>query len=108
MRLSATRALLERRDAIIVASVSAIYGLGDPESYLKMLLHIVVGDRVHRDAVIKRLVELQYERNELDFGRGTYRIRGETLDIYPAESESLAVRIQMFDDEIEKLLGLTP
>ncbi|MPX18266.1 excinuclease ABC subunit B [Moraxella catarrhalis] len=103
MRLSATRALLERRDAIIVASVSAIYGLGDPESYLKMLLHIVVGDRVHRDAVIKRLVELQYERNELDFGRGTYRIRGETLDIYPAESESLAVRIQMFDDEIEKI-----
>ena len=108
MRLSATRALLERRDAIIVASVSAIYGLGDPESYLKMLLHIVVGDRVHRDAVIKRLVELQYERNELDFGRGTYRIRGETLDIYPAESESLAVRIQMFDDEIEKITWFDP
>lgn len=108
MRLSATRALLERRDAIIVASVSAIYGLGDPESYLKMLLHIVVGDRVHRDAVIKRLVELQYERNELDFGRGTYRIRGETLDIYPAESESLAVRIQIFDDEIEKITWFDP
>ena len=108
MRLSATRALLERRDVIIVASVSAIYGLGDPESYLKMLLHIVVGDRVHRDAVIKRLVELQYERNELDFGRGTYRIRGETLDIYPAESESLAVRIQMFDDEIEKITWFDP
>ncbi len=108
MRLSATRALLERRDAIIVASVSAIYGLGDPESYLKMLLHIVVGDRVHRDAMIKRLVELQYERNELDFGRGTYRLRGETLDVYPAESESLAVRISMFDDEVEKITWFDP
>ena len=108
MRLSATRALLERRDAIIVASVSAIYGLGDPESYLKMLLHIVVGDRVDRTALIKRLVELQYERNELDFGRGTYRIRGEILDIYPAESESLAVRIEMFDDEIEKIVWFDP
>ncbi|MDO4441848.1 MAG: excinuclease ABC subunit UvrB [Moraxella sp.] len=108
MRLSATRALLERRDAIIVASVSAIYGLGDPESYLKMLLHIVVGDRIDRTALIKRLVELQYERNELDFGRGTYRIRGETLDIYPAESESLAVRIEMFDDEVEKIVWFDP
>lgn len=108
MRLSATRALLERRDAIIIASVSAIYGLGDPESYLKMLLHIVVGDRVDRNAIIKRLVELQYERNELDFGRGTYRIRGETLDIYPAESESLAVRIAMFDDEVEKISWFDP
>lgn len=108
MRLSATRALLERRDAIIIASVSAIYGLGDPESYLKMLLHIVVGDRVDRNAIIKRLVELQYERNELDFGRGTYRIRGETLDIYPAESESLAVRIALFDDEVEKISWFDP
>ncbi len=108
MRLSATRALLERRDAIIIASVSAIYGLGDPESYLKMLLHIVVGDRVDRNAIIKRLVELQYERNELDFGRGTYRIRGETLDIYPAESESLAVRIAMFDNEVEKITWFDP
>lgn len=108
MRLSATRALLERRDAIIVASVSAIYGLGDPESYLKMLLHVVVGDVVDRTALIKRLVELQYERNELDFGRGTYRIRGETLDIYPAESENLAVRIEMFDDEVEKIVWFDP
>ena len=108
MRLSATRALLERKDAIIVASVSAIYGLGDPESYLKMLLHIVVGDRVDRTALIKRLVEMQYERNELDFGRGTYRLRGETLDIYPAESESLAVRVQMFDDEVEKITWFDP
>lgn len=108
MRLSATRALLERRDAIIIASVSAIYGLGDPESYLKMLLHLVVGDKVDRTAIIKRLVELQYERNELDFGRGTYRIRGETLDIYPAESESLAVRVAMFDDEVEKITWFDP
>lgn len=108
MRLSATRALLERRDAIIVASVSCIYGLGDPESYLKMLLHVVVGDRVDRNAIIKRLVELQYTRNELDFGRGTYRLRGEILDIYPAESEQLAVRISLFDDEVEKITWFDP
>jgi len=108
MRLSATRALLERRDAIIVASVSAIYGLGDPEAYLKMLLHLVVGDRVDRAAIIRRLVEMQYSRNELDFGRGTYRVRGETLDIYPAESEQLAVRVQLFDDEIEQISWFDP
>lgn len=108
MRLSATRALLERRDAIIIASVSCIYGLGDPESYLKMLLHIVVGDRIDRTAMLKRLVELQYTRNELDFGRGTYRLRGEVLDIYPAESEQLAVRISMFDDEVEKITWFDP
>ena len=108
MRLSATRALLERRDTIIVASVSAIYGLGDPESYLKMLLHVVVGDVVSRDTLIKRLVEMQYERNELDFGRGTYRIYGETLDIYPADSESLAIRIALFDDEVEKISWFDP
>lgn len=108
MRLSATRALLERRDAIIVSSVSSIYGLGDPESYLKMLLHIVVGDRIDRQAIIKRLVELQYVRNELDFGRGTYRLRGEILDIYPAESEQLAVRVSLFDDEVEKIAWFDP
>ena len=108
MRLSATRSLLERRDAIIVASVSAIYGLGDPEAYMKMLLHIVVGDRVDRQALIRRLVEMQYERNELDFGRGTYRVRGETLDIYPAESESLAVRVTLFDDEIDQISWFDP
>ena len=108
MRLSATRALLERRDAIIIASVSCIYGLGDPESYLKMLLHIVVGDKIDRTAMLKRLVELQYARNELDFGRGTYRLRGEVLDIYPAESEQLAVRISMFDDEVEKITWFDP
>ena len=108
MRLSATRALLERRDAIIIASVSCIYGLGDPESYLKMLLYIVVGDKIDRTAMLKRLVELQYTRNELDFGRGTYRLRGEVLDIYPAESEQLAVRISMFDDEVEKITWFDP
>ena len=108
MRLSATRALLERRDAIIIASVSCIYGFGDPESYLKMLLHIVVGDKIDRTAMLKRLVELQYTRNELDFGRGTYRLRGEVLDIYPAESEQLAVRISMFDDEVEKITWFDP
>ncbi len=108
MRLSATRALLERRDAIIIASVSAIYGLGDPESYLKMLLHLVVGDKIDRTAILKRLVALQYIRNELDFGRGTYRLRGETLDIYPAESEQLAVRISLFDDEVEKITWFDP
>ena len=108
MRLSATRALLERRDAIIIASVSCIYGLGDPESYLKMLLHIVVGDNIDRTAMLRRLVELQYTRNELDFGRGTYRLRGEVLDIYPAESEQLAVRISMFDDEVEKITWFDP
>ena len=82
MRLSATRALLERRDAIIVASVSAIYGLGDPNAYMQMLLHVVQGDRVSRDEIIRRLVEMQYTRNELEFLRGTYRIRGEIIDIF--------------------------
>ena len=108
LRLSATRALLERRDAIIVASVSCIYGLGDPESYLKMLLHVVVGDRLNRDAMMRRLVEMQYSRNELDFGRGTYRMRGEVLDVYPAESDGLAVRIEMFDDEVERIHWFDP
>jgi excinuclease ABC subunit B len=108
MRLSATRSLLERRDAIIVASVSAIYGLGDPEAYLKMLLHVVVGDRIDRAAMIRRLVEMQYSRNELDFVRGTYRVRGEIVDIYPAESESLAVRVTLFDDEVDQISWFDP
>ncbi len=108
MRLSATRSLLERRDAIIVASVSAIYGLGDPEAYLKMLLHIVRGDRVDRAAIIRRLVEMQYTRNDIDFDRGTYRIRGEVLDIYPAESDQNAVRVELFDDEVEQISWFDP
>lgn len=108
MRLSATRSLLERRDAIIVASVSAIYGLGDPEAYMKMLLHIVQGDRVGRDDIIRRLVEMQYTRNELEFVRGTYRIRGEIMDIFPAESEQNAIRIELFDDEVDAIRWFDP
>lgn len=108
MRLSATRALLERKDSIIVASVSAIYGLGDPNAYMNMLLHIVQGDRVSRDELIRRLVEMQYTRNELEFLRGTYRIRGEILDIFPAESEQNAIRIELFDDEVDSIRWFDP
>ncbi|WP_213014788.1 excinuclease ABC subunit UvrB [Acinetobacter rathckeae] len=108
MRLSATRALLERKDAIIVASVSAIYGLGDPEAYMQMLLHVVEGDRVNRDEIIRRLVEMQYMRNELEFLRGTYRIRGEIIDIFPAESDQHAVRIELFDGEVDSIRWFDP
>ncbi len=108
MRLLATRALLERRDAIIVASVSAIYGLGDPNAYMSMLLHVVQGDRVNRDDLIRRLVEMQYSRNELEFLRGTYRIRGEILDIFPAESDQHAIRIELFDDEVDSIRWFDP
>jgi len=108
MRLSATRSLLERRDAIIVASVSAIYGLGDPNAYMSMLLHIVQGDRIARDDIIRRLVEMQYSRNELEFLRGTYRIRGEIIDIFPAESDQHAIRIELFDDEVDSIRWFDP
>ena len=108
MRLSATRSLLERRDAIIVASVSAIYGLGDPNAYMSMLLHIVQGDRISRDDIIRRLVEMQYTRNELEFLRGTYRIRGEIIDIFPAESDQNAIRIELFDDEVDSIRWFDP
>ena len=108
MRLSATRSLLERRDSIIVASVSAIYGLGDPKAYMSMLLHIVQGDRIGRDDLIRRLVEMQYTRNELEFLRGTYRIRGEIMDIFPAESDQNAIRIELFDDEIDSIRWFDP
>ena len=108
MRLSATRALLERRDAIIVASVSAIYGLGDPNAYMSMLLHVVEGDRIGRDDIIRRLVEMQYTRNELEFLRGTYRIRGEIIDIFPAESDQNAIRIELFDDEVDSIRWFDP
>ncbi|USD66110.1 excinuclease ABC subunit UvrB [Vibrio sp. SCSIO 43136] len=101
MRLSATKALLERKDAIIVASVSAIYGLGDPESYLKMMLHVRRGDMMDQRDILRRLAELQYSRNDVAFERGQFRVRGEVIDIFPAESEQDAVRIEMFDDEIE-------
>ena len=108
MRLSATRSLLERRDAIIVASVSAIYGLGDPNAYMSMLLHIVQGDRIARDDIIRRLVEMQYSRNELEFLRGTYRIRGEIIDIFPAESDQHAIRIELFDDDVDSIRWFDP
>ncbi|MBQ4814299.1 excinuclease ABC subunit UvrB [Pseudoalteromonas luteoviolacea] len=108
MRLSATKALLERRDTIIVASVSAIYGLGDPDSYMKMMLLLKVGETVEQRALLRRLAELQYTRNDMDFSRGTYRVRGEVIDIFPAESETQAVRVEMFDDEIERISLFDP
>ena len=108
MRLSATKALLERRDTIIVASVSAIYGLGDPDSYMKMMLLLKVGEQVDQRDMLRRLAELQYTRNDIDFSRGTYRVRGEVVDIFPAESDTYAVRVEMFDDEIERLSIFDP
>jgi excinuclease ABC subunit B len=108
MRLSATKALLERPDAIIVATVSAIYGLGDPRAYLKMLLHLVRGEHADQRTILRRLAELQYTRNELDLQRGTYRVRGEVIDIYPAESDSEAVRVELFDDQIDALAWFDP
>ncbi len=101
MRLSATKALLERKDSIIVASVSAIYGLGDPDSYLKMMLHVSRGDVINQRDVLRRLAELQYSRNDMTFERGHFRVRGEVIDIFPAESDQNAVRIELFDDEVE-------
>ncbi|MCE7660982.1 excinuclease ABC subunit UvrB [Vibrio fluvialis] len=101
MRLSATKALLERKDAIIVASVSAIYGLGDPDSYLKMMLHLRRGDVISQRDMLRRLAELQYSRNDVAFERGQFRVRGEVIDIFPAESDQDAVRVEMFDDEVE-------
>ena len=108
MRLSATKALMERRDAVIVATVSAIYGLGDPDSYLKMMLHLVRGDQIDQRAVLRRLAELQYTRNDMDFHRGTYRVRGEVIDVFPAESDDEAIRIELFDDEVEQLSSFDP
>ena len=108
MRLSATKALMERRDVIIVASVSAIYGLGDPESYMKMLLHLRVGDIVDHKKILLRLAELQYTRNDIDFQRGCYRVRGDVIDIYPADSDRYAYRVELFDEEIEKVSSFDP
>ncbi|MCG9581862.1 excinuclease ABC subunit UvrB [Vibrio tubiashii] len=108
MRLSATKALLERKDAIIVASVSAIYGLGDPESYLQMMLHIRRGDVMDQRDILRRLAELQYSRNDVAFERGQFRVRGEVIDIFPAESDQDAVRIEMFDDEIDCISVFDP
>lgn len=108
MRLSATKALLERRDVIIVASVSAIYGLGDPDSYLKMMLHISVGDIINQRDILRRLAELQYTRNDVAFARATYRVRGDVIDIFPAESDRLALRVELFDEEIERISQFDP
>lgn len=108
MRLSATKALMERRDAIIVCTVSAIYGLGDPSSYLKMMLHLVRGDQVNQRDILRRLAELQYTRNDADFHRGTYRVRGEVIDIFPAESDDEAIRVELFDDEVEQISTFDP
>ncbi|EKN4582405.1 excinuclease ABC subunit UvrB [Vibrio parahaemolyticus] len=108
MRLSATKALLERKDAIIVASVSAIYGLGDPESYLQMMLHLRRGDVIDQRDILRRLAELQYSRNDVAFERGQFRVRGEVIDIFPAESDQDAVRVEMFDDEVDCISVFDP
>ena len=108
MRLSATKALMERQDAIIVATVSAIYGLGDPEAYFSMVLHLSRGERTDQRSILRHLAELQYTRNELDLSQGTYRVRGDVIDVFPAESDRDAVRIELFDDEIESLSYFDP
>ncbi|PKM10237.1 MAG: excinuclease ABC subunit B [Gammaproteobacteria bacterium HGW-Gammaproteobacteria-5] len=108
MRLSATKALLERPDAIIVTTVSCIYGLGSPETYLKMVLHVDRGDRLDQRELLRRLTGLQYTRNDMDFARATFRVRGDVIDIYPAESDLEAVRIELFDDEVESLSAFDP
>ncbi|PKM35752.1 MAG: excinuclease ABC subunit B, partial [Gammaproteobacteria bacterium HGW-Gammaproteobacteria-10] len=108
MRLSATKALIEREDTIVVATVSAIYGLGEPESYFQMVLHLVRGDLIDQRVIVRRLAEMQYTRNETELRRATYRVRGEVIDIFPAESEQEALRIELFDDEIERLSLFDP
>ena len=108
MRLSATKALLERRDAVIVASVSSIYGLGDPNEYFRMVLHLVRGDKIDQRELIRRLTEMQYTRNDVELKRATYRVRGEVIDVHPAESDVEALRIELFDGEIENLAAFDP
>ncbi|MEI8596175.1 excinuclease ABC subunit UvrB [Photobacterium sp. Hal280] len=108
MRLSATKALMERRDVVIIASVSAIYGLGDPDSYLKMMLHVRRGDMLDQRDILRRLAELQYTRNDLAFERGNFRVRGEVIDIFPAESDHDAIRIELFDDEVDCISRFDP
>jgi excinuclease ABC subunit B len=108
MRLSATKALLERKDTILVATVSAIYGLGDPRSYMKMLLHLSRGETIDQRAILRRLAELQYTRNDMELHRGTYRVRGDVIDIYPADSDREAVRVELFDDEVDNLAQFDP
>ncbi len=108
MRLSATKALLERSDTIVVATVSAIYGLGEPESYFQMVLHLVKGDLISQRDIVRRLAEMQYTRNDIELRRATYRVRGEVIDIFPAESDEEALRIELFDDEVEQLSLFDP
>jgi len=108
MRLSATKALLERRDTVIVATVSAIYGLGDPQAYLKMVLHLTRGDQIGQRQILRRLSDMQYQRNEFELKRGTFRVRGEVIDIHPAESDDEAIRVELFDDEVESLAFFDP
>ena len=103
MRLSATRAIVERKDVIIVATVSAIYGLGDPEQYMQMLLHLKVGETLSERTILKQLSDMQYKRNNMDFSRGSFRVRGEVIDIFPADAETHAIRIEIFDQEIESI-----
>ncbi|WP_253306868.1 excinuclease ABC subunit UvrB [unidentified bacterial endosymbiont] len=108
MRLSATKALIERRDVIVVASVSAIYGLGDPELYLQMMLHLRRGELIDRTAILQRLTDLQYTRNDHSFQRGTFRVRGEVIDVFPADADAIALRIELFDRELEQLTLFDP
>ncbi len=108
MRLSATKALIEREDCLVVSTVSAIYGLGDPESYFKMVMHLSRGELIDQRGVLRKLAELQYTRNDIDFKRGTYRVRGDVIDIFPADSEDLAVRLELFDEELENICTFDP
>ena len=108
MRLSATKALMERRDTIVVCSVSAIYGLGEPETYLKMMLHISRGEQITQRQIIDRLAALQYVRNDIEFARSTFRVRGDVIDIFPAESDGYAIRVELFDDEIDRISKFDP
>ncbi len=108
MRLSATKALLERRDVVIVASVSAIYGLGDPEAYHKMILHLNVGEQIEQRAILNRLAVMQYMRNDIELRRGTFRVRGDVIDIFPAESDKFAIRIELFGDDVESIVKFDP
>ena len=108
MRLSATKALMTRQDCLVVATVSAIYGLGDPESYFKMVMHISRGEMIDQRQVLRQLAELQYQRNDIDFARGTYRVRGDVIDVFPAEAEAEAVRIELFDEEVEDISLFDP
>ncbi len=106
MRLSCTKSLLERRDVVIVATVSAIYGIGQPESYHQMVMTLRAGDKMGQRDMIAQLVRMQYQRNDMDFSRGAFRVRGDTIDVFPAEHSEMAVRIELFDDEIESPAAL--